>query len=159
MGPYSQILTNIINEKHEQPESNVDDLIFQCLLAMLKRDETIILPTHSDKNGDIFLSTLSLNFNKNKGPLLLAEISKDGQELANTLVYDQKWLVFFTDERFYKNNKGATLMYGPLNILIDQYIENRDDCLGVIVNPFHKKYSLYLTSRNLDYLIKLMSDK
>jgi len=71
------------------------------------------------------------------------------------VINDEEFIVFFTDERFFKKQKGTTVMYGPFDTLIQSYTENRDHCLGIIVNPFHEKFTLYLTSRTLDVLIKL----
>jgi len=155
MESFSQKLTSLINNFHENPVTDTNYLIMKCLVELWESNESIIVPTHKDDEGNISLSTIKPNSGKNKdSPLLHTVKYVDGQEFSK-VIYDEEWLVIFTEERFFKKSKGTSLMYGPFDALIQNYTENEDHYLGIIVNPFHDNFTLYLTPRTIGVIKEL----
>jgi hypothetical protein len=129
--------------------------IMECLMELWESNEPIIVPTSIDDDGNIHLSTMSPKAEEDAYvPLLRTEIGFDGREI-NTLIFDEDYLVFFTDERFFIEQKDITLMYIPFDVLIEHYSENKDGYLGININPFHEHFTIQLTNTVVDYLIEL----
>jgi hypothetical protein len=148
-------LTILIGAFKENPKPELEYSIMKCLLELWGSNEPIIVPTYKDDNGNVHLSTTSPKAEEDVNvPMLLTEIDSDGRE-SNTIIFDEEYLVFFTDERFYIEHKDVTLMYVPFDTLIEHYSENKHCYLGINVNPFHDHFTLQLTNRAVDYLIEL----
>jgi hypothetical protein len=145
-------LLTLINALYEHPESNTNELVFKCLVGLWESNEPILIPAKKDKDGTVYLASVKGNNTRNKQPILMTEKSIDGKELANTIIFNQDWLVFFTDDTFFENRKGMTLMYGTLDNLINHYKEHESDYLGIIVNPYQGNNSLHLTAHLLGVL-------
>lgn len=155
MEPISKKLTRFINTMHENPESGKTELVIMCFIELWKSNEPILVPIVKDSNGNDHFHTLLANpGDDNKMPLLLTGIDKDGKEI-NKLIYDEMFLVFFSDEEFYVKEEDVTLMYLSFDDLIQCYAKNKQDFLGIIVNPYHEKYTFLLPSDGIDLIIAL----
>jgi hypothetical protein len=148
-------LSDLIKAMRMNPEPESGYSVFQCFVELWESGESIIVPTVTDDEGDVYLSTMKPASGKYKNiPLLLTEIDINGRE-CHRVVSDEEYMVFFTEERFLINHKEITLMYIPFNTLIQHYIENTESFLGIIVNPFHEDYTMQLTSKLIDVLIEV----
>jgi hypothetical protein len=152
MASFLRNLQTLINALYEHPEPDTNELVFKCLVELWESNEPILIPAQKDKDGTLYLASVKGNNARNKQPILMTEKSIDGKELANTIIFNQDWLVFFTDDTFFQNRKGMTLMYGTLDNLINHFKEHESDYLGIIVNPYQGNNSLYLTAHLLDVL-------
>ena len=155
MESYSKKLTSLIKSLHEHPDPETNISIMKCLVELWETKESVLVPTRTDEDGDIYLLSLKPNSGKNKNSaFLLTETDIDGQE-CNRVIFDEEWLVCFTEERFFYKKESVSLMYGEFETLIECFKEEEERYLGIVVNPYHEEYVLYLTASSISVLFEL----
>lgn len=158
---YSQKLTQLIKEFNETSDLVKNYYVIIWLVEMWKKNASIYVSIRSSKKGIVMLNTMKpYSGRKKKVPLLLTEVNAEGHEY-NRIIFDEEWLMFFTEEQFCQQRKGTTLMQIPIDFIIDEYLENEEQYIGIVINPFHEAYVFYLTSPIIKYLLefKMKVDK
>lgn len=151
---YSQKLTQLIMEFNETSDLEKNYYVIMWLVEMWRKNESIYVSMRKNKEGSLMISTLKpYSGRKKKVPLLLTEVNGEGEEY-NRIIFDEEWLMFFTEEQLYQQRKGTTLAQIPFNTLMEEYLENEEQYIGIVINPFSEAYVFYLTSQVIKYLLE-----